>query len=53
MSVAYLSDGAMQLVHYDLTEAELGACLDDLIELMPVMSQIAGWVGLPRIGLRS
>jgi hypothetical protein len=34
MTVAYLSDGAMQLVHYDLTEAELGACLDDFIELM-------------------
>jgi hypothetical protein len=34
MSVAYLSDGAMRLVHYDLTEPELGACLDDFIELM-------------------
>ncbi len=34
MSVAYLSDGAMRLVHYDLTEAELGACLDDFIQLM-------------------
>ena len=34
MTVVYRSDGATRAVHYDLTEVTLGACLDDLTELL-------------------